>query len=207
MADLTDADIREWGALIRRAAISVTHDYPDIEIDDTIGEVWCALLELQAQGVMTHTSEKNAYQTLRYAAQRYAHGQRKLQLSISPQYAYRTKDIRKLFEDYFDKETWLDAEVPEDAQSELGPVQLELMGDLGRGYDRLNPGYKMIIFRAFALKDTKSFSKSELMRLTNALRRCRDILNTYQPRGHHNGPGSRVVITNAEANHFIGENN
>jgi DNA-directed RNA polymerase specialized sigma24 family protein len=202
--DMTTTEYDEWRKKIRKMAFQIIRDYPDLELEDVMQEMWIGILMAQAKGKLLTPSERHVESTLRYIGTEYAQEQRNQHLTLSVQYAYRTRDIRKLFENFFEKQTWLDAEVPDDAKSELGPVQLELLGDLGRAYARLPLQYKQIIFRVFFLQETPENS-TERVRLSHALGRCAEILNSYQPRRRHEGPGARKAISNATARRFIGE--
>jgi len=71
------------------------------------------------------------------------------------------------------------------------------MGDVARAWDRLPSQYKAVIFRTFALKDPP-INSTERVRLSHALGRCADIMNSYQGKTSE-VVGTRRVISNARA--------
>lgn len=205
MADFTSEELRDWGKLIRKVAYQTSHDFPYVEVSELIQEMWLGLLKLQEHGKLLTTSEANAESSLRYVAQRKAWKERREHLTISDQYGYRTSDVRNLFDYYYDRESWLDAPVPDDAQNvaqsvlvrpyldedgELqpatnvvtdddlhlsDPVQLEMMSDISRAYDRLDISYKRLLFRHHVLHE--DLALSEKKKLSRAYARMADILN------------------------------
>jgi len=197
MADITREEFYLWDRLIRKIAYQTAREFPYVEPDDLRQTMWVALLERQKKvEVILLPTDKYAESTLRFVATRAAWKERRDHLTLSPQYGYRTKDIRVLFDSFFNRYDWLDATVPEDAKSELGPVQLELMGDLSRAFDRLDINHKRLLYRRHACHDV--LSASEQKRLSKAYARVADILNTYQP-----AAPTRKVLTNAQAQYIL----
>lgn len=187
-----------WSRLIDKVAHGAARDFPDSSIEDITQALWITLLESQSRGKLLDTEEEYAESALWFAAKSAAWKERKEHLTISPQYGYRTSDIRGLLENFFNREEWMNSYTPEDAESELGDVGLEMQSDLSRAWDRLKPQYKVLIFTRFGLKENVDSKK-----LSRAISRMADILNTYQPPRRHNGPGRRKVISNARAQYEL----
>lgn len=195
---MEDKEVIAWGKLIDKVAHGTARDFPDSNIEDLQQALWVALLEAQQKGHLITIDEQYAESALWYAAKTSAWSERKQHLTITPQYGYRTSDVRQLLENFFDREEWVGTWSPEDAESELGDVGLEMQTDLSRAWDRLKTPQKVTIYYHFGLKETVDSKK-----LSRAIARMADILNTYQPQRRPNGPGRRTVISNAHANYLI----
>lgn len=175
-------ELLQWDALIHRVARRVCRSYPDVEFEDTKAEMWLKFLEADARregGFLIAEDSKLVESRLFFKAKTYAIYQRKLALTISPQYGYRTVDVHALFATFFDYICWEAAELPEDAYSEEGSDALAMSSDLSRAWDKLPANYRNIIFREHALHD--ELTKSERVLLARAVDRVTEILNTYEP--------------------------
>ena len=190
----TASNILDWEPLIWRVAQSTVRDFPDSTPDDIAQEIWVGLLEAQQRGEMLSIDEKHAESGLYYLAKTAGSKERKQHLTMSPQYSYRTKDVRELLHTFFDRRDWESAQVPEDAESELNDVGLEMSSDLSRAWDKLSRPHKVLIYCHF-VKNEKQDSK----KLSKAISRMADIINTYQPKSQREGTGTRRVWSNARA--------
>lgn len=195
---MNDAQYEEWKPLVQRAARNVSRDFPDSETADLEQTIWEGLLLHQAKGKLMDPEAEYAETALIFLAKSQASVERKNHLTVSSQYAYRTADVRKLLETYFDRRDWYHAEIPEDAYSELGSVALEMSTDLSRAWDVLTRPHKTLIFLRFGLRHDVDSKK-----LSRAISRMADILNTYQPPKRAGGPGARKVLSNAHSNFII----
>lgn len=198
---MDEKEVLEWAPLVDKVARTTCRDFPDSDLEDIQQAIWEALLTAQEKGKLMTRDEQYAESALFYAAKTAAWRERKEHLTISPQYGYRTEDVRGLLQTYFSKEDWVNARVPEDAVSELGNVGLEMSTDLSRAWKRLTNPHKVLIFAHFGLRESVDSKK-----LSRAISRMADILNTYQPQGRHNGPGRRKVINNVSAREQISKN-
>lgn len=191
---MTSDEVTEWDELIQKVARGICRDYPDSNVEDMSQFLWAKVLEKIDE---LSVANKNIIGTLKWLARKQAGKERSERLTISDEYAYRTSTVGDLYEVFFDQERWMEAHVPEDARSELGPVQLEIMSDISRGYDRLPVHYKRIIFRKYALND--ELDENERRLLSKAKSRTAEIMNAYVPPNHK----ARRVITNATARYTI----
>lgn len=195
---MNEEEVLGWHRLIDKVAHGTARIFPDSTIEDLTQSLWVALLEAHEKNRWLTPDEKYAESGLWYAAKTAAWRERKQHLTISSQYGYRTEDIRTLLENFFDREEWAGTWTPDDAESELGDVGLEMQADLSRAWDRLKTPQKVIIYYHFGLKESVDSKK-----LSRAIARMADILNSYQPQRRPNGPGRRTVIGNAHANYLI----
>lgn len=187
-----------WNRLIDRVAHGICRDFPDSNVEDIQQTLWVEVLKAQAAHKWLSPDTQHVASGLWFAGKKAALLERKEHLTISPQYGYRTRDIRTLLENHFNREEWVDCWTPEDAESELGDVGLEMQSDLARAWRRLSRPHKVLLFVKFALKESVDSRK-----LSKALERMADILNSYQPQRRPNGPGRRTVISNAHAAYLI----
>ena len=185
----------QWGEMIYRVARGTAKDFPDSSVEDLEQSIWVELLEKLKDNPELTPETKYMESTLWYVATSAAWRERKEHLTLSSQYGYRTKDVRALLVTFFDREHWLDAQIPEDAESELNDVGLEMSSDLSRAWDILSYPHKVLIFKQFALNE-----KQDSKKLSKAISRMADIINTYHYGLRKNpGPGARRVITNSGA--------
>jgi hypothetical protein len=190
-----------WDKLLTKIAKATCRDFPDSDWEDIFQSLWLHLCEAWSKGVLLDPETKLAESEMWFAAKSAAWKERTEHLVVTPQYSYRTKDIRQLLETFFDRESWMEAQVPEDAVSELGNVALEMSADLSRAYDRLSKDYKTLIVRHFGLKEKLDAPTKK--RLSKAVARMAEILNTYGGVTHVGGPGARRTLSNSHANHII----
>jgi hypothetical protein len=196
---MNEYQIDEWMPLVKQAAKAVANDFPDSEQADLEQACWEGLLRYQRRGKLLAPDESYSHSTLRFLAKTVASRTRAEHLTISPQYAYRTSDITDLLGYFFEPEYWSHMPVPEDAESELGNVGMEMGADLSRAWDNLTLEDKRTIFSKFALGD-----RVDPKRLSRVVGRMAKFLNEYQP-PQHGHTGSRKVITNATARYIISD--
>lgn len=199
----TDEEEDLWNEMTTRISKAVCRDFPDSDWEDIYQSMWIRLVKYWNAGKLTSPEDKYSESEMWFAAKAAAHKERTEHLVISPQYGYRTKDVRALLDTLFDHESWMDAQVPEDAVSELGCVALEMSADLSRAYDKLNEDYKQLVFRFFALRE--EFDAPTKKRLSKAIARMAEILNTYDGVTFVGGPGARRTLSNSFAEHIIRE--
>ena len=175
----------------------ICRGFPDVEFEDCKQHCWETLLVLQSKGKCEDPDDKFAKSTLRYRATEWAEDQRRQHLTISVQYAYRTKDVAKLFETFFDRGCWENAKTPDDAISELGSTPVEMSSDLSRAFDKLPKKYQGILAREYVFKDLETVEERRL--LSRVLGRTADLLNQY----HGHQKVGRKAISNAHAQFII----
>lgn len=200
---MSDDFTAQWMELARKVARFTASDFPDVEADDIEGKLLVFLAERkmfardpETDGYAYHLNRKAAY---------FAWEERKEHLCISPQYAYRTRDISALLENLFDHSRWSDAAVPEDARSfenSHATDGIEMTSDLSWAFDRLPENYKRSIFSRYALGEVPARGSSEAKTLNRAKQRMAEILNTFH-RTQHEGPGARKAASNAQARYRL----
>lgn len=199
---MTEEEVLLWQPMVERAGKGVARDFPDSEPDDLVQSVWEGLLRNQLEGKMLDPNQEYISSALRFIAKTAAWGTRKEHLTKSPQYAYRTKDVRNLFKTFFgSRADWTQAIIPQDAESEFN-VGMEMSSDLSRAWDILPNHYKVTIFSEFALGEPQ-----DSKRVSRACARAADILNTYHPKGDRKPSmgayAGRQVISNAHAKYIV----
>lgn len=193
----------QWIELARRVARFTASDFPDIDADDIEGQL---LVFLAERKLFDTDPETDGYA---YALNRKAHyfawEERKEHLILSPQYAYRTRDVSMLLENLFDYSRWAEASVPDDAKSfenSHATDGIEMTSDLSRAYDLLPENYKRAVYARYALGEIPPRGTSEAKLLNRAKARMAEVLNTYH-RPEKVGPGSRRVVSNARSRYEL----
>lgn len=198
---MTSEEYAEWDELIGRAARSMNREYHYIEVDDLKQELWVEVLLAIEKGkpdTLLSPAAKNCQSALRFKAKSLAEKQRKQHLTISSQYAYRTRDVRKLLKTFFDRRQWMNAETPDDAQSEQGGnVKLEMSSDLSRAWDKLHPNYKALIWQEHV---GGGVEREMRWKLTRSYQKMADLVNSYVPMDEKVG---RRAISNSAAQAVI----
>jgi hypothetical protein len=191
----------QWDEVIGQVSRSVSRDFPDVETEDLYQHLWEFIL---TDGGLIPESA-NTTSLLYRIANRYSWQLRKEHLNLSPQYAYRTSDVRKILETQFEYVDWDTTFVPDDARSELGCDSVELSAEVSWGLMRLkrrNEEYYDAILRRYGDFIVPHRTSNERRRLDRAIEALCDILNWYE-RPVSDPVGSRKVINNATANYRI----
>lgn len=178
-------EINLWDEEIHKVARYLCREHPDVEFDDMKQDLWLVLLAAHDKGKLLELDDKYLRTTLRLKGTEICNKYRQQHLTISPQYGYRTKDVRNLFETFWFYEDWLNAEIPDDAlTTDRNPKYVKqdegihLTADLSVAYDKLPKNYQDIIYRAF--REREDLTDTERKLLSAALARTADILNTYR---------------------------
>lgn len=187
--------------LIHKIARSVARGIPDIDREDIEQELFVLILA-NKKIALPDEEGSNAATVLWFAAKSAARAQRAEHLYISSQYSYTVQDVRNLLENIFDRTTWQNGEVPEDAKSEPGADALAMRADIAWAYDLLHDGHKEAILRRYGSMDLPASASPEGRQLRRAEDRLVEILNSFS-RGHREGPGKRKAMSNASAQWLI----
>lgn len=188
---------------IDRVAKSTAADYPDIDWQDVRQELALFVLT-NGESIKLRDEGGNPIRFLRLVAQSYCLKLRSQHHSLSPQYAYRPSDIKKILETAFSVDDVMNTYVPEDAVSMKGIDQIELASDVKAAYDRLKPDEKVSIFKRYALGIIPDNASNERKKLNLAVKRLAYKLNTYRGRDIDDRQ-LRPVYTNARANAQISQ--
>lgn len=191
---MSDDFVTKWGDIVNRIANSVARDFPDIERDDVAQYLYMLILEQKFEDPTLIWM----FKVLSRAANIYAWDQRKEHLQLSPQYSYRTRDVKAILASLFDRQDWESVKVPDDAKSEFNDVFLEINCDVKGAWMKLGYAQKRAIFEKYAL-GFEPKDEAAQKRLYRAVAALTDNLNWYQKNRGEDYVGSRRVITNANA--------
>lgn len=192
--------ISQWADSVKKTAVFVCRDFPDVEKEDLSQHLFMKLLENQQY--LKSPDEQGATTLLIKWGRQYAWDQRKEHLMLTSQYSYRTSDVRHILETVFDRRDWNGMKVPEDAKSEFNDVFLEMSTDVKRAWESLGHTQKKIIFKRYALGEVPELG-GDRTRLSRAVGALTDKLNFYQRQPNRDYEATRKVITNANARHRI----
>ena len=185
-------------------AKSVARKYPGVEQDDLYQGLAEWLLKNGHRLKLEET--KGCKYILTRAAHIMAGQERADALLKSVQYSYKSEDVRRILETvFFDPELWMHAHVPEDAESiKYGTDALDVTFDVQLALRHLPILDSQSIFDFFCLGKVPAPNSAERKRLDRAVSKLTDVLNSYEglrreQKAFSGGPGSRRVITNAQA--------
>lgn len=176
------ARYEDLAELIDKVARRVAGDYPDISWEDVRQELALFVLA-NGNSIKLREDGGNPSWLLNRVAQTYCLKVRTQHMSLSPQYAYRPSDVKKILETAFSVEDVMDTYVPDDAKSMKGLDQVEIASDVRAAYDKLNVEEKASIFRRYALGEVPENSSYERKKLNAAIKKLTFRLNTYRGRG------------------------
>lgn len=192
-------DVRRLTPIIEQEARTLALTNSGIEVDDLQQEMWLHLTEnwKYAQG----KEDSFARMAARKAGIRYCKKEQNRYEFYSAQYVYSTEEVRLVLSDrFFDSGEWEEA---------TADSILPLL-DVQAGYDTLTEQHKAIIYRKYVLGE--ELDGSGRMTLTRAVDNLTRALNhkmyvtTIQQDFYEDGPGSRVVLNNGQAQAMTGGN-
>lgn len=195
-----------WSPIAKRIAKSVAYDYPDVEAEDLEQDLYVKILSLGWQ----NPDDQSVVPILRKTAKDQAAKERAEHLIQSPQYSYRTSDVRRILKRVFDD--WVSSSSFTNTDDEGAALPnhdhtvdyddlLVEYSDVKRAWEMTPLHYRKVIFERYALN--WEFDSAGERKVQRAVARLTDCLNTYQPRSRHDGPGSRREISNARARFLI----
>lgn len=198
------AKYEDLADVIDRVAKRVAADYPDIEWTDVRQELALFVIT-NGESIKLRDEGGNPTWLLNRVAQTYCLKVRTQHMSLSPQYAYRPSDVKKILETAFSVEDIMQTYVPDDATSMKGLDEVEIASDVKAAYDRLNQEEKTAVFRRYALGEVPDNASYERKKLNAAIKKLTHKLNTYRGRGPDERR-MRRVMSNAAANAALSEN-
>lgn len=206
---------------IIRAARDVAKDYPDIDWEDVRQELALFVIK-HGKSIKLREDGGNPRWLLKRVAQTYCKEQRTQHLSMSPQYAYKPSDVKKILETAFFADDISKMDVPEDAYSPLegtvktyaredenGEVQIDVMyafheavgvelaSDVKAALKRIKPEYREAIFKRYVLGEIPDNASWERKKLNKAINDLTLKLNSY--RGSVTDRQMRKAHSNAHA--------
>lgn len=199
------SEYEDWEKVIEKISHKVARDFPDVEKEDLSQHLWQFVLEVKQRKTL-EPHEDGAFSLLYIIARRYAWSMRKEHLTLSPQYSYRTSDVRRILETQFDHIDWDITYVPEDAQSLRGDDSIEISAEIAWGLKRLrrrNERYYDAIIRRYRDGIIPDNNSNERKRMNKGIEMLAEILNWY----YHPEDviGARPIINNATARYLIKE--
>lgn len=206
---------------IIRVSKDVAKDYPDIDWEDVHQEV--ALFVIQhGKSIKLREEGGNPRWFLKRVAQAYCKAQRTQHLSLTPQYAYRPSDVKKILETLFEQNPGLQY-VPDDARDPLSSTfttydeqgafksvdvdpfhfsdAMEVSSDVKSALRRIKPEYREAIFNRYVLGIVPENSSWERKKLNKAVNDLTLKLNSY--RGSIAEKQGRRAQSNARARAVI----
>lgn len=194
MKELSPLEV--WDDVVLRISTTVAKDFPGTEVGDISQQLYLTILEHREK--FKNPDVVGTTKALWTIAKQHALKLRADGLHISAQYAYCPRDIRTILEKTFTKDQWMDTEVPEDAVSVKGSADaLDLQSDIKWAWEQLHIDEQRVIFEKYALKE--SLDTKGRKRLSRALEKLQEIVNTYPRPGH-----PRRAFSNSKAQHMIG---
>lgn len=188
-----------WEGQIAKTAKWVSKDFPEVDEEDLYNDLVVYVFSNQK---LTDPKKPGVATGLYREARKICWNYRKQALHISAQYSYRTSDVRKILDTLFQDEESQYTYLPEDQRSFYDDDRLATNSDIRYAYSKLPEAYQKTIYDRFALKLDVTNN-----RLYPALGRMCDILNTYNKRWDHEGPGTRKLMSNAREREIIGRQN
>lgn len=196
------ASYEDLAETIDRVARRVAGDYPDIDWEDVRQELALFVLT-NGEGIKLWNEGGNPAWLLNRVAQTFCMKVRTQHMSLSPQYAYKPSDVKKILETAFSVEEVMDTYVPDDAKSMKGLDEVEIASDVKAAYDRLNQDEKATIFKRYALGWVPDNASYERKKLNAAIKKLTHKLNTYRGKGPEerrmrkamSNAGARAAIT------------
>jgi hypothetical protein len=189
-----------WQDVGRKVAKWTSSDFPDVEEEDLFQDVMLYILN---NDKLVDPKENWVVRGLNLYAKQRCWWYRKRALTISPQYAYRTSDIRRMLESGT-LENSLYTELPADFETESFEDYVVASSDITCGFLRLSTNYQTQIFKRYILGEVPIGNTAE-KRLSRAIERLTDIVNFYKFNIDHKGTGNRKAISNARAAKIIAD--
>lgn len=199
---MTEDEAIELDRIIRKVSKRVCWSFPNIDDEDLGQSLWEYCLIAQVDPAQPGLSS-----FLYRKGKSYAWEIRKEQLKFSAQYSYLTEDVKLILETCFEPDT-AGAYIPRDAKDgEIdGMAALEVRMDAMIAFRHLPDDYREIIQGRYAKNQIPEAGTAEQKRLSRAIKRLTDIMNSYYTGTSVSGrPGSRNVVSNATANYLIEE--
>lgn len=189
-------ELEAFDDLVAKISKTVARDFPGVDADDLSQHLFLTIIEHRKNFKSPdHAGVTNALWRI---AKGYALRLRSEALHLSPQYAYRPSDVRKILEHTFNKEEWYDTHVPEDAVSIKDSAdELDLQSDIKWAWSQLDLRERRLIFERYALKE--ELGDADRRKFNRAIEKLVDVVNTFPRPGH-----PRRAMSNSRAQHVIG---
>src|ERR1044071_32911 len=186
--------------LIDRVAKNVAKDYPGIDWEDVRQELVVFVLK-NGKSIKLKNEGGNPRWLLDRVAQMYCKDVRTEHLILSPQYAYRPSDVKKILDTAFSPERIDETHIPEDAVSLDGIDSLQIASDVKAAYSKLKPELRESIFRKHALNQNPGNETYERKKYNRAINELTHRLNSYK----NTDIVRRRVVSNAAARAALSE--
>lgn len=184
-----------WEETVSKVANFVAKDFPNVYKEDITQELWVFIL---ATPSLKHPDEVGSTRVLTLVAKQAAFKMRTADLQISVQYAYRPSDVRAILRTAFRPESIQNCYLPDDARSIDEDDRIVISADVAAAIDKLPDSDRKLLLLQYKF-GVEPESEKDRRALQRAVVKVADILNSYQPKKEHDGPGSRRVISNREA--------
>lgn len=188
---------------LKRMAYSIADQWPGIEREDIQQEMAVKIIE-NWRSVSKHKDRRKISLGLaQKAGVSYAANERQFYQANTAEWIYTPKEVRALLAEYYLMDGWEDApRKPEQAQTIGGDgVSIGLM-DIRSALESASEADQALVLSVFH-GDEKPTTGAAKVRLTRAIERLTNTLNREVSERfdhtHHEGPGSRQVMSNASA--------
>lgn len=195
---MTEDRYSQWEDIVKKTARFVARDFPEASEEDLFQDLMMFVLEHPSLEAEHEYAARGLYNRGVMFAWEY----RKQALYITSQYAYRTSDVRKILETLFDYREWDASFVPSDAKTFREDDRLAVNSDLMDAYQRISYTYQECIYDRYG-KNIIPVEPAEKSKLSRAIEKLTDVLNTYRNLENHEGPGRRKPISSTQARHII----
>jgi hypothetical protein len=186
--------------IVTQAARFVAKDYPDIETEDIAQELYIILIQ---KPELLDRDDDTLSPFLYGAARIVAKKIRGVHLYLSPQYSYRTSDVRRILETTFDYSEWQGGFSPGDDYSEYDDNDIVMRIDVKWAFELMREDQQQAVLSRYRDGVVPSSATPERRTLDRAVSRLTEILNTYSRGEDYEGPGNRKVMSNARSQHQI----
>lgn len=186
--------------IVEQAARFVAKDYPDIETDDIAQELYIILLQ---KPELLEREDDSLTSFLYGAARIIGKKIRGVHLYLSPQYSYRTSDVRRILETTFDYSEWQGGFTPGDDYSEYDDNDIVMRVDVKWAFELMREDQQQAVLSRYRDGVIPNSATPERRTLDRAVSRLTEILNTYSRGEDYEGPGNREVMSNAKARYVL----
>jgi len=194
---MSKEETERWSDSVEEVARFVASAYPDVDKEDLQQDLWVWVLE---QERFSNPDDDGCRTAMYWLARKKSAKYRAEHLSLSPQYCYRSDDIREILDGW---PNVLTSDTTDRSFSE----QVAVHSDVMWAFSQLSDNYReAIIDRYGADKEIPASGTAARKTLNRAINKLTDILNTYSRTGVTAGPTVRRVLTNSQSRHRINEN-
>ncbi len=191
--------LAKFEPMVRRVARKVAKDYPHLfEIEDLEQELRMFVVKRGDDLPLPGESGWSPNTLLLQEARGWAFNQKRQVFLIDSNFSYETADVKRILETHFDAELW-DAV----AEGESVEDKIAAHSDIAWALNRMRQKDQDFIRECYAAKRLPKSGTAEYRQLRDCLVKLTNMCNHYTRSDEGNGPGRRVVVSNATSRAFI----